>query len=432
MKRSQPYGLYIAVFSVLLLGLYLLSVLCVTVPNRAITRHMLESAVYISNEDPYVFPEDGKYQNITDNLADQMWLNIGWHMGSGNPFISALDTRYYDGMEFGPPVGLFLSVTRGYEANTDYTRYWHGTAALMRVLHLFTDLQGIRIMGMVCLIVLIARTVMSLVKYGHWDLAVCLLVSLLGVQVWSLRLSVEYLPCFLICFGLCPAFVRLEKQGDVYLNILCVISGTLTAFFDFLTTETVTVLIPLILVIAIRSRESRLGSPKKVAKTLMFCGLCWGLAYAGTFLVKWCAVSLVTGENHFLAAMQSVNQRIDGVVVEGSLHKAPGVLMPIVSNLTVLFDGTSRTEYRQVISGLILFGFPTLVACRLYQVRRKPRPGTAFLLVLGSVVFLRYGILANHSYLHSFFTYRALVSTILSVLAAMVLNLQPGRKKGFG
>jgi hypothetical protein len=432
MKRSQPYGLYIAVFSVLLLGLYLLTVLCVTVPNRAITRHMLESAVYISNEDPYVFPEDGKYQNITDNLADQMWLNIGWHMGSGNPFISALDTRYYDGMEFGPPVGLFLSVTRGYEANTDYTRYWHGTAALMRVLHLFTDLQGIRIMGMVCLIVLIARTVMSLVKYGHWDLAVCLLVSLLGVQVWSLRLSVEYLPCFLICFGLCPAFVQLEKQGDVYLNILCVISGTLTAFFDFLTTETVTVLIPLILVIAIRSRESRLGSPKKVAKTLMFCGLCWGLAYAGTFLVKWCAVSLVTGENHFLAAMQSVNQRIDGVVVEGSLHKAPGVLMPIVSNLTVLFDGTSRTEYRQVISGLILFGFPTLVACRLYQVRRKPRPGTAFLLVLGSVVFLRYGILANHSYLHSFFTYRALVSTILSVLAAMVLNLQPGRKKGFG
>jgi hypothetical protein len=432
MKRSQPYGLYIAVFSVLLLGLYLLSVLCVTVPNRAITRHMLESAVYISNEDPYVFPEDGKYQNITDNLADQMWLNIGWHMGSGNPFISALDTRYYDGMEFGPPVGLFLSVTRGYEANTDYTRYWHGTAALMRVLHLFTDLQGIRIMGMVCLIVLIARTVMSLVKYGHWDLAVCLLVSLLGVQVWSLRLSVDYLPCFLICFGLCPAFVRLEKQGDIYLNILCVISGTLTAFFDFLTTETVTVLIPLILVIAIRSRESRLGSPKKVAKTLMFCGLCWGLAYAGTFLVKWCAVSLVTGENHFLAAMQSVNQRIDGVVTEGSLHKAPGVLMPIVSNLTVLFDGTSRTEYRQVISGLILFGFPTLVACRLYQVRRKPRPGTAFLLVLGSVVFLRYGILANHSYLHSFFTYRALVSTILSVLAAMVLNLQPGRKKGFG
>ena len=430
MKRCRPCLLYITVFFLLLLALYLLMVLFVTVPNPAIAGHMLESAVYISNEDPYVFPEDGKYQNITDNLADQMWLNIGWHMGRGNPFVSALDTRYYDGMEYGPPVGLFLSVTRGYEANTDYTRYWHGTAALMRVFHLFTDIHGIRTIGMVCLILLITKTVITLARNGHWDLGVCLLVSLFCVQVRSLGLSVEYLPCFLICFALCPAFVRLEKKGDFFLNLLCVISGTLTAFFDFLTTETVTVLIPLILVIAIRSREGRLESPKKVAKTLLYCCLCWALAYVGTFLVKWCAVSLVTGENHFSPAMQSAGQRIDGVVTEGSIHKSPGALMAIVSNLTVLFDGTSRTEYRQVISRLVIIGLLVSMIYRLYQIRRKPRPGTAFLLLLGSVVFLRYSLLANHAYLHSFFTYRALASTILSVLSAMVINLQPPKKKG--
>ena len=429
MKQYRPYFLYCTVFFALLLALYLIMVLSVAIPNRAIARQMLESAVYISNEDPYIFSEDGKYQNITDNLADQMWLNIGWHMGTGNPFISALDTRYYDGMEYGLPVGLFLSVTRGYEANTDYTRYWHGTAGLMRVLHLFTDIHGIRIVGMILLILLIARTFLALVKNGHWDLGVCLLISLFCIHVWNLRLSVEYLPCFLFCFGLCPAFLRLEKKGDFHLNVLCVISGTLTAFFDFLTTETVTILIPLILVVAIRSREGRLESPKKVMKTLFQCCLCWALAYIGTFLVKWCAVSLVTGEKHFLAAMQSANQRIGGVVTEENVNTTPSFLTAIGANLTVLFEGTSRTEYRLVVSRLLPIVLLIFFVYRIYQVKQKPRPGTAFLLLLGAIVFLRYGFLANHSYLHSFFTYRALISTIFAILAAMVINLQPAKQE---
>ena len=198
MKRQVRYLIYMGGFTALLLLLYLLLVLFATIPNSAITRQMLDSAVYISNEKPYVFSEDGQHQNITDNLADQMWLNIGWHMGGGNPFISALDTRYYDGVEYGPSVGLFLSVTRGYEANTDYTRYWHGTAGIMRVLHLFTDIHGIKFLGMVCLVLLLWRTLRVLFRSGHWDLGLCLLVSLLLVQVWNLhhRLTLQSLDTY--------------------------------------------------------------------------------------------------------------------------------------------------------------------------------------------------------------------------------------------
>ena len=428
MKRYGPYILYGAVFSGLLLLLYLLLVFSAAIPNSAILKQMVKSAVYISNEKPYVFSEDGQFQNITDNLADQMWLNIGWHMGSGSPFLSVLDTQYYDDLERGPHMGLFLSVTRGYEANTDYTRYWHGTAGLIRILHQFTDLHGIKIIGMLCLVLLILRTLHVLIAEGHWDLGLCLLTSLLWVQVWNLRLSVEYLPCFLICFALCPAFLRLERRGDFFLNLLAVISGTLTAFFDFLTTETVTILLPLILVIAIRSRECRLGSPQKVMKMLLSCGICWVLAYLGTFVVKWAAVSLVTGENHFLAAMESVDQRVGGVVREGDFNRAPGMLMAIAANLTVLFEGTSRIEYRQVLVYLMAIAIMIAVVYRLYRVQQKLRPGTFFILMLGSLVLLRFGFLANHSYLHSFFTYRALVSTILAVLSALAINLRPVKK----
>lgn len=429
MKLNARHIVYTGLFAALLLVLYLLLVFSAAIPNSAMIKNMLDSAEYIANEEPYVFSEDGKHQNVTDNLADQMWLNIGWHMGSGNPFVSALDTRYYDGEKYGPPVGLFLSVAQGHEANADYTRYWHGTAGLIRVLHLFTDIHGIKIVGMVCLVLTLLRTFWVLYRSGHWDIGLCLLISLLLVQVWNLRLSVEYQPCFLICFGLCPGFLRMERRGDFYLNLLAIVSGTMTAFFDFLTTETITILIPLILVIAIRSRECRLESPRKVLGMLLRCGICWTLAYLGAYVVKWGAVSLATGENHFLAAMDSVSQRVSGVVTEGNTHKMPGILMAIGSNFSVLFEGTTRTEYRMVISNLVVIVLLAIIVYRIYQVRQKLRPGTTFILMLGSVVLLRYGVLANHSYMHSFFTYRALVSTIFAVLVAMLINLQP-RKRG--
>lgn len=428
MKRPRKMIVYIAVFVTLLLVMYLLQVLWATVPNDAIRKNMSKSGEYFLDEDLYAFAEDGVYQNITDNYADQIWTNIGWNLGFENPFRSVLDTKYYDGETYPASAGLYLSLTRDLDANASYTRYCHGTAGLIRVLHLFTDIHGIRRIGMLCLILLILRTLRELIIRGHWDFGLCLLVSLLWVQFWNLRLSVEYLPCFLICFGLCPAFLRLERRGDFFLNLLAIVSGTLTAFFDFLTTETVTILLPLILVIATRSREYRLGSPQKVMKMLLHCAICWVLAYLGTFVVKWAAVSLVTGENHFLAAMESVDQRVSGVVREGNLNRAPGMLMAIAANLTVLFEGTSRIEYRQVLVYLAAVATLIIIVYRLYRVRQKLRPGTHFILMLGGVVLLRYGVLANHSYLHSFFTYRALASTILAVLSALAINLRPVKK----
>ena len=423
MKRYRQYILYLAVFAALASALYLLMVFSAAIPNTAIKKNMHSSAKLYMDSDRYAFSEDGFLKNVTDNHADQMWLNIGWNMGSGEPFRSALDTRYYDGEDFGTTAGLYLTVTRGKAANADYTRYWHGTAGLMRILHLFTNIGVIKGLCFFCLLLLICNTVRVLVSSGHWDLGLCLLASLFWIQAWNLRLSMEYLPCFLICFGLCPAFLRLEKQGDFFLMLLCIVSGTLTAFFDFLTTETVTILIPLILVIAIRSKERRLSTPLSVMKLLVRCGLCWLLAYAGMFILKWILVSLATGENHILSALDSAERRVSGVVTVGQLRKKPGFLMAIAANLSALFSGSKRTEYRLVIGMLFCLILLAYLLYRFCHFREKLRPGTLFILLLGSMVLLRYGLLANHSYLHAFFTYRSLASTILAVLTAVTLNL---------
>ena len=55
---------------------------------------------------------------------------------------------------------------------------------------------------------------------------------------------------------------------------------------------------------------------------------------------------------------------------------------------------------------------------------------TIILIVLGAVVLIRCLTLNNHSYLHCFFTYRALVTPIFALLAVMWLNIELPHKKG--
>jgi len=430
MKRFRRYRNHVLLYIAVILPLYLFMVCVAAIPNAAIKENMRSSAMCYANADRYAFTEDGSFQNVTDNHADILWLNMGWQMGMGNPFLSALDTKYFDDLKYGDEADLFLTVAKGAAANTSYTRYWHGTAGLLRCLHLFTDVAGAKILGFAALLLLAFLTLGRLIRYGHKDLGLCLAASLCLVQVWNLRLSVEYLPSFLICFALCPAFLRLERRGDPYVEYLSVVSGALTAFFDFLTTETVTILIPLILLVAVRSKERRLDSPGKVLRLLLRCGLCWILAYGATFLLKWTAVSLVTGANHFTAALDSAANRVDGTVVAGLIRRKPGIFMAVGANLSVFFRGTSRTAYWQVVFGMAVVTAGLVGVYRLYQIRKSLRPGTAFLLLLGSVVLLRYGLLSNHSFMHAFFTYRALASTILAILSAMVINLRPMKKAG--
>lgn len=88
------------------------------------------------------------------------------------------------------------------------------------------------------------------------------------------------------------------------------------AFFDFLTCETLTILIPLLIVFIMRKQENRLPALKDSVLLTVKCGAAWGLAYAGTFLAKWCAASAVTGENKFAAALASAEIRFVGEAEE--------------------------------------------------------------------------------------------------------------------
>lgn len=430
MKRITAVLRRFAVFAVALSVLWGLLTAAAAIPNEKIYDNMLTSALYFKDKEPY--KTEPVLMLIQDNFADVILINVVWNMGEGDPFVSALNTAYYDGndgeIDYGENWGLFCAVN-GTPPNTDYSRYWHGTGAVIRPLLLFTDIQGIKLIGTIATFVLLAVNVGLLLKKRQFFAAGALTAAFLSVHIWNVCLSLEYQPAIIITLLILPFFIIFEKNNGA-LSILSVISGVMIAFFDFLTCETLTLIIPLIIVFIMRKQENRLPPLKNSLLLSLKCAIAWGLSYMGAYLVKWGAVSLVTGENKFAAALSSVEERLVGEAEE--LSPVAQFFLAPLANISTLFYGTDRVDPGAIIGGLVLSLL--VFGAVFYLFRSKKRFDKGFnilMLILGSVPILRYFVLNNHSYLHEFFTYRALASTILAFFAMLwySLELRPEKEK---
>lgn len=425
MKKITVVLLRAGVFAAVLLALWALLTLSAAVPNDSIYGNMLSSAEYYMETEP--FQGEGQLRMRQDNYADAILLNVTWNMGSGLPFSSALDTKYYDGGERGENYGLYCSITENAAPNTDYTRYWHGMSALIRPLMLVTDVRGIKLIGEISAFLLLALNCALLLKKRQFFAAGAVPAAFLCVHIWDIGLAMEYQPAMLITLLLLPLYILMEKK-DGALPLLAVISGTMIAFFDFLTAETLTILIPLLTVFIMRKQEGRSVSLRGNVLLIADCGGAWLLSYAGTFLVKWGAASLAAGENKFLAAITSAEVRMYGSAEQ--LSPAEQFFAAPLANISTLFGGTSRLDWGAAAAGILISAAVAGAVFYLFHDRERfDRSFTLTMLILGALPFVRFFLLNNHSYLHEFFTYRALASSILAVFAAVWLPLRFGRKK---
>ena len=411
----------IGAFFITIGALWALLVLTSLIPNGKIRTNMFGSAEQYNGADP--FYQSAGRNTVTDNYADVILLNVLWNIKSDDAFVSSLDTKYYDGddgvTDRGENYGLFSAVFEDTPPNTDYSRYWHGSVIFIRPLMLLGDVRVVKLAGIIFTLLFLIIDCIMLIKRGQKFGAAALVISFAAVQMYNIRLSLEYMPTVLICLGMLPFFVCLEKRGDVPLSVLSVICGTMTAFFDFLTTETLTILIPLIIIMMIRKNEGRFEGFKRELVTSAKCGVSWVCAYLCTFLVKWTAASIVTGENKFIAAISSAEVRVNGEAEE--LSPVMQMIFSPLANISAMFGGYERVSPANIIAGLFI---TAALSAGIFFIFRRGEKGSGkgfvwIMLVLGLVPYLRYIVLNNHSYLHEFFTYRAQAASVLALMGAV-------------
>ena len=434
LKALIYIGIFIAAYA-LMLGFLVLSA---GIKTESIQEKMEESADYLCEDIvfPYMESEDVKPSCI-DRYADSILLNIAYNFEPENRLESVMESSYFYLFYQNENDNLRDAVYKGQEKNQQYLRYWHGSAGVMRVLHTFLNIKQIYIWHGVLFVILFAVLVFLLVRLHCTLYAVLFGLSLVAVSFWYVPFSLEYTWSFLCMFVFSIAAVIMTGKGkDTNIGILFMLSGMVTIFLDFLTTETVSLMIPLMLTLILRRKRAygeltasvtdKSGKQTKKAdrnnlsqyniktETLysLKAAILWGIGYVGMWVMKWTTASIVMGENVMPYVTEHIEERMSGTLGDISIF---GYLwLSVKRNVTCVFP----LDYG--LTGAIIAGVLFVVMLYFVYVYHKKKIDWRFILlilILGLVPYVRILVMRNHSVLHYFFVYRALM---ISVFAFMV------------
>ena len=341
------------------------------IPQSAIADSCRESAVYFKEHELFPYLIDGQFNTMPDGYGDCVVVNIMYHISEEELLPSLIKAYYYNPEMESVEVSLWESLQEEKEPNEGYFRYWHGEMVLLRPLFLFTGIEGARYILGGILLVLTLFTVALLWRQRARALAVCYLLGNLIVQFWVCFFCVGYITTFLMMnivavISIC-LFRHRKDTESLYRNvyILLAASGIYTCFFDFLTTETLTVTIPLLLLLVLRYEAGELENFGKEFKRIVCCGILWVISYAAMFVFKWLLAAGILGWQAFYSAMQSAGEYYNNAVtdtpgIENTIPVAQGgnlIVDGVVTGMTATIskvDGVSLDEISRVQPGRIL------------------------------------------------------------------------------
>ena len=417
-------GKGILYFSVTLGILFVLFVFSCCIPKEKIKENLLVSAEYLlAEEELFHQLKEGDRRTEIHNYADATTLNILYSMDREDLLWNlAMSPFYSDGMDLTRSVTELLQerIVQEREADTVYDRYWHGMILILKPLFLLFTVQQIRWIFLGILVTGMLVLTLLLIQRKQYLMSVLLWLGALAVQFWMAGLCIEYFPVFLIAICVSIATV-LKEENRSRICHLCIVSGVCVAFFDFLTTETLAFVLPLVVVYGIWQSKGSLRSIKEEVWFLIKAGSNWLGAYVFTYLAKWTLASAVCGEERFSVALMQLAGRqgnsVTNLAVETNL---PQFLSAVLINIRLLLglDGTMRLDkllFVLLATGLILAVF-------VYLFRKPGRVETfsVLLWLLGTIPMFRMMVLNNHSIEHCFFVYRSLYGTIVCYAAGFL------------
>lgn len=407
MKAAGRCLKYIVVFVITLFSLTGLLAAAARIPRSAIRENVLASAEYLCEDRVFPVLSENVSGSKIDRYADSILLGIAWQYDAEHPLSSVMRSAYYYTPYQNENENLLNAVTEGYEANQQYLRYWHGSNVIVRPLLVFLELKEIYVLNGVLLAVLALLLIAMLFKRGDRAAAAGIALGLLMTGVWFVPLSLEYTWTFLLMLLFSVIGLRLTERGKLTGSFF-MIAGMVTSYFDFLTTETLTLLVPLLLILSAEKKDGR-AFPKQFCRAGKAAGF-WGAGYAGMWISKWLLASVVLGENVMPYVSEHIGERLGGGIGVDLWTYLTGA---VGKNISCLFP------FDYGVGGW-LAGFAGLlfIAYVAYVYHKKQIAWDAVLLyaLIGLVPYVRYLVLHNHSYLHFFFTYRAQLATVLAVV----------------
>lgn len=428
MAKNNFFKYILAISGTFALCFGLLFLVCF-IPQQAIYEGSKKSAEYFRENEAFPLAFGDMMNSRMDNYADSELLNVIYNMDEENRLKSIIGNPYYR-IDGNAAADNFMASVNGEKPNNEYSRYWHGSAVLVRPLLVFTSIEGVRGVLFGLLLMLNGVLTVLLLKRKMIKPMILYLVALVLVQVWMTAFSLEYIMTFLVMTALTIGMVMV-KDDETKVTCLFLAGGILTAFMDFLTAETLSFTIPYLMLVLCRKEEGSIKSLKEEFLSFVKFGCCFLGAYALMFAIKWGLVYGVIGNTAFKNAMDSAAIRIDGMVTtdgtaEGTvISSGARTFLGLVRNLACLFPFGSNISVMTVTIATIVLFFLLVGA---FYMLRKQKVDFCFVcmtVLVAIVPYARYIVLSSHSYIHYFFTYRAQMAMILGVMAIFAYEVEP-------
>ena len=394
-----------------------------SLPNSSIATHVEQSISTLEGEGEYPKLIDGLSITSLDNYTDSLMLNSAAYLPSSDEGYTAIDRamlvpRATDGNSQITSLAHFLNSD---EVSTEnYSRYWHGYMIFLRPMLLFYDYNMIRfilfaihLLLSACFLVLLNR------KCGNYaTFAFVVMYVITGGFIVPFSLSFSNVATVTLVSGIAFMLFSDWLVKNRYVKYFFLVTGIVTVFSDLLTFPLMTLGVNLCLYVLI-------VKDVKLKDMLIFC-IIWGTGYAGMWAGKWVVASILTGENVIADATGALLYRTgDGVPGDGG-NSAEHItyLSVLQKNLAHYCKKCLIIPYLIVlICGFVIKKTDRGTHCSKsffskihFNKTHFDRNKAMCLFFIIVIPFLWYFALKNHSYIHSWFTFRALFPALLGVL----------------
>lgn len=428
MRRFLKYiTLYITITIIFLAGLLIVSY----IPKEAIENNVRKSAEIMVKEG------EGKSFNslgrtiFNDNSTDAIMINLTYTIDEENRLESIIKARRnfipgiteeiesdmvgdlpHESETYLMTQELLDTVNGKKQVSYEYTRYWHGYIIIFRILLLLFDITTIRWITQIILISLIAILMYYLKKNSSLKIAIALLLAFIATDLFVWVYTIQGMFVMIIAVAI-SVFIANKKINEKNLNTWLFISGALTAYFDFLTTPLVSVLLPLIVYTAVNNYET---SIKKEFIKLIQNLVAWGFGYFGLWAAKWIIADLLYNMEIIVLSFVQIYYRMGGIrefdVENVGLH---GLLRNVINATNFLVIA--------IYSFLYIYAMGRIGSYKKGYFLTSEKLTYYFCYI---VTLVWYYVISEHSYQHFFFTYKTMLITVLSV---MLIVLDDRNKK---
>lgn len=396
---------FVAVFFALIASFMLFATLSCWLPDRAIQKHVSQAALSLHERGEYPNAIIDKVACRQDNFTDAIILNQIFCIDRSHPLKSAMSA--VRGCSENPydVTGALLQTTR-YETDIiplTYPRYWHGNTFLFRFLLSFMNYSNLQwLMFAVSTLLMVFFVICYYPRAGIWN-TFAFVLSWLLVYGFIMQFSMQFFPVLALAL-ICSILIVQHDDNPAYIAMLFFIIGCLTCYFDLLTTPLLTFGWPLAVWISLQ--KSSTIKLKNNLLQIIGWGALWGTGYGLTFVSKWALGSWILKTN----VLQDATDQVAYRMASSDFTRWDA----IAQNFNML-------PLSMVLAVLVLF-----VLLMVLRFRAQGGSKALLLLLTALLPYVWYLLVANHSYLHAWFTYR-LQAVSLAALFMALLSFSSGK-----